>query len=115
MTCYDLRFPELARALVDRGAECSSCPPPGWPGERKVDHWRTLVAGPGDREHRVRRGGRPARARATAATRWSSDPTGEVLAEVGDGDRRCCRADVDRARASTRRARTNPSLANRRL
>jgi deaminated glutathione amidase len=43
MTCYDLRFPELARALADAGAQvllvCSS-----WvPGPLKVEHWTTLA------------------------------------------------------------------------
>jgi len=43
MTCYDLRFPELARALSDAGAQvllvCSS-----WvPGPLKVEHWTTLA------------------------------------------------------------------------
>jgi predicted amidohydrolase len=43
MTCYDLRFPELARDLADSGAEvvlaCSS-----WvPGEGKAEHWRVLA------------------------------------------------------------------------
>ncbi len=43
MTCYDLRFPELARALVDRGAEVLVVPAAWVAGPRKVDHWRTLV------------------------------------------------------------------------
>ena len=43
MTCYDLRFPELARALVDAGAEILVVPAAWVAGERKVDHWRTLV------------------------------------------------------------------------
>ena len=29
MTCYDLRFPELARALSTRAPRCSSSPPAG--------------------------------------------------------------------------------------
>jgi predicted amidohydrolase len=42
MTCYDLRFPELARSLADAGAQvllvCSS-----WvPGSHKTEQWRTL-------------------------------------------------------------------------
>jgi len=41
MICYDLRFPEMARALVLRGAEvlilCSA-----WPFPR-VTHWKTLT------------------------------------------------------------------------
>lgn len=44
MTCYDLRFPELARALSDAGAEvllaCSS-----WvPGKHKTRQWLALTA-----------------------------------------------------------------------
>ncbi|MUU70541.1 carbon-nitrogen hydrolase family protein [Pseudarthrobacter sp. GA104] len=44
MTCYDLRFPELARCLADAGAQvllvCSS-----WvPGEHKTEQWLALNA-----------------------------------------------------------------------
>lgn len=39
-TCYDLRFPELYRALVDRGAEVFVVPA-AWPAAR-VAHWRVL-------------------------------------------------------------------------
>ncbi|MFE2585230.1 carbon-nitrogen family hydrolase [Streptomyces sp. NPDC059378] len=40
-TCYDLRFPELFRGLVDAGAEVLLLPA-GWP-ERRRAHW-TLLA-----------------------------------------------------------------------
>ncbi|MFG3247772.1 carbon-nitrogen family hydrolase [Streptomyces sp. NPDC048187] len=40
-TCYDLRFPELFRSLVDAGAELLVVPA-GWP-ERRRSHW-TLLA-----------------------------------------------------------------------
>jgi len=40
-TCYDLRFPELYRGLVDRGAE-TLVVSAGWP-ERRRSHW-TLLA-----------------------------------------------------------------------
>ncbi|CAL9524821.1 carbon-nitrogen family hydrolase [Streptomyces sp. enrichment culture] len=40
-TCYDLRFPELFRTLVDAGAE-TLVVPAGWP-ERRRSHW-TLLA-----------------------------------------------------------------------
>ncbi|MET9355183.1 carbon-nitrogen family hydrolase [Streptomyces sp. NPDC006617] len=40
-TCYDLRFPELFRSLVDAGAEILVVPA-GWP-ERRRAHW-TLLA-----------------------------------------------------------------------
>jgi predicted amidohydrolase len=40
-TCYDLRFPELYRRLVDRGATLV-CVPSAWPYPR-VEHWETLA------------------------------------------------------------------------
>ena len=39
-TCYDLRFPELYRELVDQGAELIVVPS-AWPYPR-VEHWKTL-------------------------------------------------------------------------
>jgi predicted amidohydrolase len=44
MTCYDLRFPEMGRALVDAGAEAFVVPAAWVAGEHKLDHWRTLLA-----------------------------------------------------------------------
>nr|WP_242680258.1 carbon-nitrogen hydrolase family protein [Nocardioides sp. IC4_145] len=112
MTCYDLRFPELARLLVDRGAEVLAVPAAWVAGERKVDHWRTL-----------------ARARAIENTvfvvacgqpgpRYSGhslvvDPLGDVLAEAGD-DAAVLTAEL-RPEVLEQARRTNPSLANRRL
>ena len=43
MTCYDLRFPEHARALVDAGARTIVLPAAWVAGDRKLDHWRTLL------------------------------------------------------------------------
>ena len=40
-TCYELRFPELFRALVDRGAQTYAIAS-GWPAAR-IEHWRTLL------------------------------------------------------------------------
>jgi predicted amidohydrolase len=40
-TCYDLRFPELFRALVDRGAVLCLVPA-AWP-ERRAAHWQVLT------------------------------------------------------------------------
>ncbi len=39
--CYDLRFPELFRRLVDLGADAIAVPA-AWPAAR-VEHWRTLA------------------------------------------------------------------------
>jgi deaminated glutathione amidase len=112
MTCYDLRFPELARALVDAGAEVLVVPAAWVAGPHKVDHWRTL-----------------ARARAIENTafvvaagqpgpRYTGhslvvDPLGEVLAEAGEGPE-VVTAVLDHTLLERAR-RTNPSLANRRL
>ncbi len=41
MTCYDLRFPELTRALVDEGAEIILVTS-AWPAAR-IEHWRVLL------------------------------------------------------------------------
>jgi predicted amidohydrolase len=40
-TCYDLRFPEQYRTLIDRGADLFVVPA-GWP-ERRIDHWNVLA------------------------------------------------------------------------
>jgi predicted amidohydrolase len=112
LTCYDLRFPELARALVAAGAEVLAVPAAWVAGERKVDHWRTLVRARAiENTVYVLAVGQP-------APRYSGhslvvDPLGDVLAEGGDGEEiltaRLERAVLDRARE------TNPSLANRRM
>ena len=39
-TCYDLRFPEQFRRMVDAGVECVLVPS-AWPYPR-IEHWRTL-------------------------------------------------------------------------
>ncbi len=43
MTCYDIRFPELARALIDRGAQLLLVPAAWAAGLFKEEHWVTLV------------------------------------------------------------------------
>lgn len=43
MTCYELRFPEVARSLVDAGADTLGVPAAWVAGEYKVDHWQTLL------------------------------------------------------------------------
>jgi predicted amidohydrolase len=43
MICYDLRFPELSRLLALKGAEILTAPS-GWvQGDKKVEHWQTMV------------------------------------------------------------------------
>jgi predicted amidohydrolase len=116
MTCYDLRFPELARALVDRGAELIVVPAAWVAGSRKVDHWRTLITA------RAIENTVYVAAVGQTAPRYCGhsllvDPLGDVLGEVGPGEPdhpTVLRGAVDReVLLSARRA--NPSLANRRL
>jgi predicted amidohydrolase len=112
MTCYDLRFPELARLLVDRGAEVLVVPAAWVAGDRKVDHWRTLLRARAiENTVFVAAAGQP-------GPRYTGhslvvDPWGDVLAEAGDGPE-IVQAVLDRDRLDEVR-RTNPSLANRRL
>ncbi|EFL33488.1 hydrolase [Streptomyces viridochromogenes DSM 40736] len=86
-TCYDLRFPELFRALVDAGAE-TLVVSAGWP-ERRRSHW-TLLA-----RARAVENQSFVVACATAGTHAGVpqaghsivvDPWGEVLAEAGAGE-----------------------------
>jgi predicted amidohydrolase len=112
MTCYDLRFPELARALVDAGAEVIVVPAAWVAGPHKVDHWRTLVRARAiENTCFVVAAGQPG-PRYTGHS-LAVDPWGEVLTEAGDGPEIVTavleHAVLERAR------RTNPSLANRRL
>lgn len=43
LTCYDLRFPELARLLVDAGADALLIPAAWVAGPLKEDHWKVLL------------------------------------------------------------------------
>ncbi|MFD6098369.1 carbon-nitrogen hydrolase family protein [Nocardiopsis flavescens] len=42
-TCYDLRFPETTRVLVDAGADVVALPAEWVPGPLKEYHWNTLL------------------------------------------------------------------------
>ncbi len=42
-TCYDLRFPEVSRTLVDGGADVLAIPAAWAPGPLKEYHWGTLL------------------------------------------------------------------------
>ncbi|WP_173100780.1 carbon-nitrogen hydrolase family protein [Actinomadura verrucosospora] len=43
MTCYDVRFPEMARLLVDAGAEVLALPAAWVRGPAKERHWEVMV------------------------------------------------------------------------
>jgi len=42
-TCYDLRFPEVSRVLMDAGADVLALPADWVPGPLKEFHWNTLL------------------------------------------------------------------------
>lgn len=112
MTCYDVRFPEMARLLVDAGAEVLVLPSAWVAGERKVDHWRTLL-----RARAVENTVFVAAA-AQPGPRYTGhsmvvDPMGDVLGEADDAPG-LVTATLERAVMEQART-TNPSLANRRL
>ncbi|MDP3967226.1 MAG: carbon-nitrogen hydrolase family protein [Nocardioides sp.] len=115
MTCYDLRFPELARALVDAGAEVLVVPAAWVAGDRKVEHWRTLARARAiENIVFVVAVGQPG-PRYTGHS-MAVSPLGDVLGEVGDDDEGGATLTVDLRRDDLDAAREqNPSLTNRRL
>ena len=112
MTCYDLRFPELARELVTRGADLLVVPAAWVAGERKVDHWRTLVKARAiENTVYVAAVGQPG-PRYTGHSMLVS-PFGDILGEAAEGEL-VVEAPVERQVIEEARA-VNPSLANRRF
>ncbi|WP_038469842.1 carbon-nitrogen hydrolase family protein [Arthrobacter sp. PAMC 25486] len=43
MTCYDIRFPELARTLAVSGVDLLCVSAAWFKGEHKIEHWETLL------------------------------------------------------------------------
>ena len=111
MTCYDLRFPELARELSRAGAGLLVVPSAWVAGPRKLHHWRTLVT-----------------ARAVENVSWVAavgqsgprytghsllvDPRGDVVAAAEEHDEVLV-AELDDGLVEQARE-ENPSLLNRR-
>jgi len=103
-TCYDLRFPELFRLLVDAGAHVLVIPA-GWPA-RRLPHWRLLA------QARAVESQAYVLACGTAGTHADTpqaghslviDPWGEILAEAGPGEQ-ILTADFDPALVTSTRA-----------
>ncbi|MEV7113907.1 carbon-nitrogen family hydrolase [Streptomyces anulatus] len=113
-TCYDLRFPEQFRGLVDAGAEALVVVA-GWP-ERRRAHW-TLLA-----QARAVENQAYVLAVGTAGTHGDIqqaghsivvDPWGEVLAQAGaDEEVLTVELDADKVRATREQF---PALKDRRL
>lgn len=111
-TCYDLRFPELFRAMVDRGAQMFLVAS-AWPAAR-VEPWRLF-----NRARALENqswllscncAGTNA-GKALAGNSYIVDPWGEVLARGGEGEE-IVTAEVDPQRVEAAR-REFPALADR--
>ncbi|HSS68904.1 MAG TPA: carbon-nitrogen hydrolase family protein [Nocardioidaceae bacterium] len=112
MTCYDLRFPEYARLLVDAGADALAVPAAWVRGPLKEDHWETLLRARAI-EHTAYVIAAAQTGPAYSGSSMVVDPMGVAIARLGD-ETGVATADVtlDRLREVRQR---NPSLANRRL
>jgi deaminated glutathione amidase len=111
MTCYDLRFPELARELSRVGTDLVVVPSAWVAGPRKVPHWRTLVTA------RAVENVAYVAAVGQSAPRYCGhsmlvDPRGEVVVEAGDDDEVLVGELSTELLAEAREE--NPSLLNRR-
>jgi deaminated glutathione amidase len=112
MTCYDLRFPEYARLLVDLGADAFALPAAWVRGPLKEDHWETLLRARAI-ENTVYVIAAAQTGTAYAGASMIVDPMGVAVARLGDeAGRVTAELSIDRLRDVRER---NPSLANRRL
>jgi predicted amidohydrolase len=113
LTCYDLRFPEIARALVDAGATTLAVPAAWVAGHLKRTQWSTLLRARAIESTSYVVGAAQAPPRYAGASAII-DPFGEVLGELGDEDGAVLVADLSAERVVEIRAKV-PSLANRRF
>ncbi|MEV0295200.1 carbon-nitrogen hydrolase family protein [Nocardia sp. NPDC050710] len=111
-TCFDLRFPEGFRRIAAAGAQVLLLPAQWIPGPAKVDQWTTLVRARAI-ESTVYVAAADQAAPRGAGASMIVDPTGRVLAELGD-EPGVLSADIDLEYLATVRI-TNPSLALRRF
>ena len=113
-TCYDLRFPEMFRRLLDAGADVFVVPA-AWPAAR-VAHWTLLGRARAIEDQCVVVQCNTAGTHAGTAMGGRSQvvsASGEVLAEAGDGEEVLV-VDVDTAATASWRT-AFPVLADRRL
>jgi predicted amidohydrolase len=114
--CYDLRFPELYRALVDRGAVALTVPA-AFTLTTGKDHWHVLLRARAIEAQcyviAAAQTGRHFGQRVSYGHALICDPWGTVLSECGEGEGFAIasveRAVIERVRAAV------PSLRHRRL
>ncbi len=85
ITCYDLRFPESARAAVDAGATVLAVPAAWVAGEHKLSHWTTLIGARAIENTAYVLAAAQPRPTYTGHSRIV-DPFGVVLASLGDDE-----------------------------
>ena len=113
-TCYDLRFPELFRGLLDGGA-LALVMASAWPAKR-IAHWRLLAQARAVENQMYVVACNTAGTHAGVAMGGNSmvvDPWGVVLAEAGD-DEEVLKVDIDLSSVPATRS-SFPVLADRRL
>ena len=113
-TCYDLRFPELYRAQVERGAQLFLVPA-AWPAPR-VSHWSLLGRARAVENQSFLVAVNTAGTHAGHAMGGRSQivsPRGAVLAEAGTGEE-VLSVELDLSEVTTYRAEF-PVLADRRF
>lgn len=111
-TCYDVRFPEVTRRIVDAGADVLALPAEWVPGPLKEDHWRTLVRARAI-ENTIYVAAADQCAPTGAGNSVIVDPMGVVIAGLGEGRGIAC-AEVSPERVAAVREK-NPSLRLRRF
>jgi predicted amidohydrolase len=113
VTCYDLRFPELFRDLLDDGADCFIIPA-GWPAAR-IHHWTVLLQARAIENQAIVIGANSVGLSAGVELGGRSAviaADGEILAQAAD-DECVLEVEVDIARRETLR-KNFPVLADRR-
>ncbi|MFK4728170.1 carbon-nitrogen hydrolase family protein [Agromyces mediolanus] len=110
-TCYDLRFPEVTRVLVDAGAELVLVPAEWVRGPLKEHHWRTLATARAI-ENTVYLAAADQTPPIAVGASLVLDPMGVELAGLGE-EEGVAVAWIDRERLERVR-RVNPALALRR-
>lgn len=112
MTCYDLRFPELARDLVNQGAELILVPSAWFAGDHKLFHWQTILAARAI-ENTCYVAAAGTRSSRTIGYSVILDPMGLDIAGLEDEEEGVATAEVDTKRVSEVRG-FLPVLKNRR-
>jgi deaminated glutathione amidase len=112
LTCYDLRFPETFRWVVDAGADLVVLPAAWVAGPAKEAHWATLIAARAI-ENTVYVAAAGQTGPVSCGQSRVVDPMGVTVCSAGEQPGIAV-APVDTARIAAVRA-VNPSLANRRF